>query len=138
MTRSRADTPILVRLLTLDTTGLSEQQRASADLLQRQLTGDEEAARFKQWELPITASHGIQSDLANGATNWPFATIKDYDDYIARLHKIPAQLRQASENLLAGIDDHRVQSASIIQKALAQTEESSHAKSRRPASSPRP
>jgi len=113
----------LLRLIAIDTAGLPEQQRLSADLLQRQLTEDEEAARFKQWELPINQSHGVQTDLPNTIADWPFATMKDYDDYIARLHKIPAQLRQASEDLLAGIDDHRVQPASVIEKALAQTEE---------------
>jgi uncharacterized protein (DUF885 family) len=113
----------LLRLLAIDTTGLPEQQRLAADLLQRQLTDDEEAARLKEWELPINQSHGIQTDLPNAIADWPFATIKDYDDYIARLHKIPAQLRQASEDLLAGIDDHRVQPVSVIEKALAQTEE---------------
>jgi uncharacterized protein (DUF885 family) len=113
----------LVRLLAIDTTGLPEQQRLSADLLQRQLTEDEDAARFKQWQMPVNPLHSVQTDLPGEITNWPFATMKDYDDYIARLHKMPAQLRQASEDLLAGIDDHRVQPASVIEKALAETEQ---------------
>jgi uncharacterized protein (DUF885 family) len=113
----------LTRLLTIDTTGLPERQRVSAELLQRQLTEDEEAARFKQWELPIQQGFGVQANLVGMIEEAPFATVKDYDDYIARLHKIPAQLRQASENLLAGIDDHRVQPASVINEALVETEQ---------------
>ena len=113
----------LSRLIVIDTTGLPEQDRLSAELLQRQLIDDEGAARLKGWELPIGQSHGIHTDLPAMAANFPFETVKDYDDYISRLHKVPATLRQASENLLRGIDDHRVQPASILEKAVAQTEE---------------
>ena len=55
--------------------------------------------------------------------DWPFATVKDFDDYIARLHKMPAQIRQAEENLMSGIDDGRVQPAFLMEKVLKQTED---------------
>jgi uncharacterized protein (DUF885 family) len=113
----------LARLSAIDTTGLSDQEKLSATLMQRQLIEDEEAARFKEWELPVNQFHGIHTDLPAEVVNFPFETVKDYDDYISRLHKIPAALRQASENLLSGIDDHRVQPAYILEKVLAQTEE---------------
>ena len=113
----------LARLSSIDLTGLSEQERLSAELMQRELIQDEEAARFKEWELPVNQFHGIHTDLPSEVENFPFASVKDYDDYISRLHKIPTALRQASENLLAGIDDHRVQPAYILEKVLKQTEE---------------
>jgi uncharacterized protein (DUF885 family) len=113
----------LARLLAIDTTGLSDQEKLSSALMQRQLIEDEEAARLKEWELPVNQFHGIHTDLPADVVYFPFDTVKDYDDYIARLHKIPAALRQASENLLSGIDDHRVEPAYILEKALKQTEE---------------
>lgn len=113
----------LGRLLAIDLTGLSEQERLSAELMQREIVQAEEAARFKEWELPVNQFHGIHTDLPSDVDNFPFDTVKDYDDYISRLHKIPTALRQASENLLAGIDDHRVQPAYILEKVLKQTEE---------------
>ena len=113
----------LSRVIVIDTNGLPEQDRLSAELLQRQLIDDEGAARLKGWELPINQFHGIHTDLPAMAANFPFETVKDYDDYISRLHRIPATLRQASENLLRGIDDHRVQPVAILEKALTQTEE---------------
>ena len=42
----------LARLSAIDLAGLSEQERLSAELMQRDLIQDEEAARFKEWELP--------------------------------------------------------------------------------------
>jgi uncharacterized protein (DUF885 family) len=113
----------LSRLLEIDTTGLSEQEKLSAELMQRQLIEDQEAARYREWELPVNQFHGIHTDLPAMVVNLPFDNIKEYDDYIARLHLVPRQLRQASENLLAGIDDGRVQPAYLLEKVLKQTEE---------------
>ncbi len=113
----------LARLTAIDLTGLSDQERLSAELMQREIIQGEGAARFKEWELPVNQFHGIHTDLPADVDNFPFDTVKDYDDYISRLHQIPTALRQASENLLAGIDDHRVQPAYILEKVLKQTEE---------------
>lgn len=113
----------LSRLLAIDTTGLPDQDRISTELLQAQFIADEQAALIKPWEVPINQFHGIHTDLPAMVMEAPFETVKDFDDYIVRLHKIPATLRQASENLLRGIDDHRVQPSSVVEKALVQTEE---------------
>ena len=113
----------LTRLLTIDTTGLSDQEKLSSELMQRDLTQEEEAVRFKEWELPVNQFHGIHTDLPSEIVNWPFQTVKDYDDYVTRLKAMPVQLRQATENLLAGLNDGRVQPAYLMEKVLKQTEE---------------
>ena len=113
----------LTRLLTIDTTGLSDQEKLSSELMQRELIQGEEGAKFKEWELPVNQFHGIHTDLPSDIVNWPFQTVRDYDDYVTRLKAMPAELRQATENLLAGIDDHRVQPAYLMEKVLKQTEE---------------
>lgn len=113
----------LLRLEAIDTAGLSDQEKLSAELMERSLIEDEEGAKFKEWELPVNQFHGIHTDLPAMVTDLPFETTKDYDDYIARLKKIPGQIRQATENLMAGIDDHRVQPAYLLEKVLKQTEE---------------
>ncbi len=113
----------LARLVAIDTTGLSEQEKLSSELMQRELVEGEEGARFKEWEMPVNQFHGIHTDLPAGVVNLPFETVKDYDDYIARLKKYPGQLRQATANMLAGIDDGRVQPAYLMEKVLKQTEE---------------
>ena len=113
----------LVRLATIDTSHLSDQEKLSAALMERDLIQEEEGARFKEWELPINQFHGIHSDLPSEVTDWPFDTIKDYDDYIARLKQMPTQIRQATENLNFGIADGRVQPAYLMEKVLKQTED---------------
>jgi uncharacterized protein (DUF885 family) len=113
----------LVQLASIDTTGLSEQEKLSAELMTRELVQQEQAARFKEWELPVNQFHGVHTDLPSMVVDLSFTDEKDYDDYIARLKKIPAQIRQVSENLQSGIDDGRVQPAYLMEKVAVQTEE---------------
>jgi uncharacterized protein (DUF885 family) len=117
------DRAYLVRLSAIDLTGLSDEEKLSAELMERQLIEGEEGSQFKEWELPVNQFHGIHTDLPSEVVDWPFETVKDFDDYIARLHKMPIQLRQATENLMAGIDDGRVQPAFLLEKVLAQTQD---------------
>ncbi len=121
--RLARDREYLLRLLAIDTKGLSDQEKLSSELMQRQLIEEEEGSKFKEWELPVNQFHGIHTDLPSEIVDWPFDTVKDYDDYIARLHKMPVQIRQATENLMAGIDDGRVQPAYLMEKVLLQTQE---------------
>ena len=124
LARARA---YLTRLSAIDTTGLSDQEKLSVDLMERSLIEEQEGARFKEWEMPVNQFHGIHTDLPSEIVDWPFTTVKDYDDYIARLQLMPRQLRQASENLQAGINDGRVQPAYLMEKVAVQTEELAHA-----------
>ncbi|MGC2621365.1 MAG: DUF885 domain-containing protein, partial [Acidobacteriaceae bacterium] len=44
----------------------------------------------------------------------------DYDDYIARLKKVPLAFQQITDNMLTGIDDHRVPPKYLLEKVLVQ------------------
>jgi uncharacterized protein (DUF885 family) len=46
--------------------------------------------------------------------------VKDYDDWIARLHAIPKAFDQVAANMSIGMDDHRVPPKYLLQKALEQ------------------
>ncbi len=113
----------LLRLAAIDTTGLSDAEKLSATLVERELLEHQEGAQFKEWELPVNQFHGIHTDLPAMVVDLPFETTKDYDDYIARLKKMPVQIRQATDNLIAGITDGRVQPAYLMEKVLKQTDE---------------
>ena len=73
--------------------------------------------------MPVNACTSVQAEMAAEVGRFPFASVKDYDDYIARLKKFPDELRQAETDMLAGIDDGRVQPAEVLEKALKQAEE---------------
>ena len=59
----------------------------------RNLVDDQEEARFKPWEMPVTQFHGLHLELPQLVPQLSFDTAKDYDHYIARLGKIPDGLR---------------------------------------------
>jgi uncharacterized protein (DUF885 family) len=113
----------LMRLAAIDSAGLSDQEKISRDLLLRLFAENQEAADFKQWEMPVSQRSGIQINYPDLVAQLSFATIKDYDDWIARLHLIPKAFDQVTTNMSIGIDDHRVPPKFLIAKALDQVKQ---------------
>jgi uncharacterized protein (DUF885 family) len=118
----------LLRLAEIDVDGLSDQEKISRDLLLRQFTEDQEAAAFKEWEMPINQRSGIYLDLPQLAAQLTFTTVKDYDDWIARLHAMPRAFEQVSANMAIGLEDHRVPPKFLLQKALDEVNTLAHQK----------
>jgi uncharacterized protein (DUF885 family) len=110
----------LLRLAEIDTAGLADQEKISHDLLLRRLTDDQEAAAFKEWEMPINQREGIYTTYPQLVASLSFTTEKDYDDWIARLHQIPKAFDQVTANMAIGVEDHRVPPKYLLEKALEQ------------------
>jgi uncharacterized protein (DUF885 family) len=110
----------LMRLAAIDNAGLSDQEKISRDLLLRQIVDDQESAEFKEWEMPINQMGGIYTTYPDLAGQLSFTTIKDYDDWIARLGLIPKAFDQVTTNMALGIEDHRVPPKYLLEKALDQ------------------
>ena len=88
-----------LRLAAIDPTGFTDQERISQDLLLRQFDLDQEASEFKEWEMPVNQMGGIYADYPRIVAELSFTTIKDYDDWIARLHAIPHAFDQVTTNM---------------------------------------
>ena len=110
----------LIRLGSIDTAGLSDQEQLSKDLMARQLAEEQEAANFRPWEMPVDQFNGLQSELPQLVSQLSFDSVKDYDDYIARLKKIPVAFQQITDNMMTGVDDHRVPPKYLLEKVLVQ------------------
>ena len=113
----------LLRLAGIDSAGLTDQEKISRDLLLRRLTEDQEAAEFKEWEMPINQMGGIHTTYPQLVAQLSFTTEKDYDDWIARLQQIPKAFDQVTANMALGIQDHRVPPKYLLEKVLAQVKE---------------
>jgi uncharacterized protein (DUF885 family) len=118
----------LLRLAAIDPAGFAEQDKISRDLLLRQFTEDQEASEFKEWEMPINQMGGIHTTYAQLVPQLSFETVKDYDDWIARLHAIPKAFEQVQHNMSIGVEDHRVPPKYLLQKALDQVKDLAHQK----------
>jgi uncharacterized protein (DUF885 family) len=108
------------KLGTIDTTGMSDQEILSKDLLLRDLIEDQEASVFKPWEMPVNQFNGLQLSLPQLVRRLSFTDAKDYDDYIARLNKVPTAFHQITDNMLTGTEDQRVPPKYLLEKVLAQ------------------
>ena len=109
------------RVRAIDTTGLSEQDKLSAALLLRSLDEDQESIRFKEWQMPVNQIHGAHSDIPRLVDAIPFDDVKDYQNYIARLRKLPVLFAQLTADMELGIRDGRVQAKLVSEKVLTQT-----------------
>jgi uncharacterized protein (DUF885 family) len=110
----------LTRLAEVDTAGMSPQEQLSKDLLVHELIQNQQEARFKPWEMPVTQFDGLQISLAQLVPRLTFNSVKDYDDYIARLKKVPVAFQQITDDMSIGMDDHREPPAYLMEKVLAQ------------------
>lgn len=119
LARGRA---FLERLSTIDTTGLSAQEQLSKNLMLRDLTDAQEAARFKEWEMPVNQFSGFHTELPRIVSELPFDSVKDYDDYIARLKQVPRVFTQNMTDMQLGMDEGRVPPAYLLEKVLVQTQ----------------
>jgi uncharacterized protein (DUF885 family) len=114
------DRAFLTQLTEVDTTGMSTEEQLSKDLLVRQLIQNQQEARFRPWEMPVTQFDGLQVALPQLVPQLTFNTVKDYDDYIARLKKVPLAFQQITDDMSIGMDDHREPPAYLMEKVLAQ------------------
>jgi uncharacterized protein (DUF885 family) len=113
----------LMRLAAIDPIGLTDAEKTSREMLLRDFTDDIESQDFKEWEMPINQMDGIYATYPQVASQIPFTTVKDYDDWIARLRAIPTAFDQVITNMATGIDDHRVPPKYLLEKALDQVKQ---------------
>lgn len=119
---------LIAQLGAIDTTGLPEQEQLSATLLMKQFVDDQEGARFKPWEMPVNQFGGPHLSFLQIINMMPFTTVKDYDNYIARLNAIPAVFMQVQQSMDAGVQDSRTVPQMLMEKAQAQIQKIAAAK----------
>ena len=101
--RAAAARGYLERLKAIGRTALATQDRVSYAMFEREL-GDELARHgFRTERMPITADSGFHTGLSRLPDEVPLATLKDYENYVARLRAIPAYLDQNVEHMREGL-----------------------------------
>ncbi len=113
----------LLRLAAIDDTGFTDQEKISRELLLREFTEDQEGAEFKEWEMPVNQMSGLHTDYPQLVAQLTFTTVKDYDDWIARLHALPKAFDQTTTNMSIGMDEKRVPPKYLLEKVVDQVKE---------------
>ncbi|HTS04893.1 MAG TPA: DUF885 family protein [Candidatus Eisenbacteria bacterium] len=121
-TRHKSDEDFLARIQAIPTTGVSDQDQLSHDLLIRVLQQRIADYDLKEYEMPITQQYGIHTGLADLPLAVPFDSVKHYEDYIARLHQVPRALAQVTEVLRVGMKDKLMPVRFLAEKIPGQCE----------------
>jgi uncharacterized protein (DUF885 family) len=114
------DRSFLERLESIPTKGFSEQDALSHEVLRSTLKQRIENYAFKEYEMPVNQMEGPHLRLADLPLAVPFDSVKQYEDYIARLHQIPRVFTQTEEVLRAGLKDNLMPVRFLIEKVPAQ------------------
>jgi uncharacterized protein (DUF885 family) len=118
----KTDEGFLARLEAIPTTGFTDQDQLSHDLMVRVLEQRITDFDLKEYEMPINQQGGVHTGLADLPLSVPFDSVKHYEDYIARLHQIPRVLTQATEVLRAGMNDKLMPVRFLLEKLPVQCE----------------
>ncbi|CTP91769.1 hypothetical protein XTPLMG728_3010 [Xanthomonas translucens pv. poae] len=116
----QATADFLKRFEAIDGKALSAQDQLSLQMMLRQLRDRLEEIALKNDEMPLEPVGGIQLTLPGYAQAFPFASVKDYEDYIKRLQAIPALLDQVVALSRAGAKDGLVQPKYLLERIPAQ------------------
>ncbi len=120
--RHKTDRDFLARLDAIPTSGFSETDHLSHDLMDRVLRQRRADFDLKEYEMPINQFNGIHLSLADLPLSAPFGTVKQYEDYIARLHQVPRVLNQTIEVMRAGASDRLMPVRFLLEKVPMQVQ----------------
>lgn len=106
----------------IDTEGFPEQERLNRDLMVRNLRERVEGAGFKDWEMPVTQFGGIHTDTPGLVSLLSFSTVKDYEDYVARLRQLPRAFDQTIAQMRKGMRDRLIPPRILLTQVASQAE----------------
>ncbi len=101
----------------IDATGFPEQEALTRTLLIRSYKDSIEDARWKTWEMPVTQIGGIHLNAPQLVSLLSFETVKDYEDYAARLNGLPRQFADVTEAMRRGMADKLMPPKFLLAKA---------------------
>jgi uncharacterized protein (DUF885 family) len=93
------------RLAAIDRARLTGEDRVSHDVLSANVKDGLAALRFRTVRLPFNSDSGFHTDLLQLPDDMPLATVKDYENYIARLKAFPRYFEEQTARMKEGLAD---------------------------------
>ena len=107
----------------IDTGGFPGDEALNQKLMVRDLREDIEGAQFNEWQMPVDQMNGPHLGFASMPRQMPFSSVKDYDNYIARLHQLPKALDQITANMKLGMANQLMPPKFLLEKVAVQSQE---------------
>ena len=118
--QKKATEEFLARFRAIDTRGFDEQERLNQQLMVRQLDDTLKGIALKGYEMPLDQFNGVHLGLAQFVASIPFDSTKHYEDYLARLEKIPHLVDSLVAVLKQGEKDGLMPPRFLLEKVVAQ------------------
>lgn len=110
-------------LTTFDRASLTEADQLNYDILLWECDIALESLKFKDYLMPVnqfSSTHLIVGQMASGQSVHPFKTVKDYDNWLARLTQYEAWCDSAIVNMKKGVAEGYVIPKALVKKAIPQ------------------
>ena len=112
----------LARFEAIDTSGFPEQEALTKTLLVRRFREELEDSRFRQWEMPVSQISGIHLQAPQLVSLLSFKSVKDYEDYVARLKQLPRMFDDVTDRMRRGMADGLMPPRFLLEKVITQAE----------------
>ncbi len=110
---------VLVRLAKINRGSLNAADQLNYDLFKKDFAEEIEGYQYRRFLVPLNQRGGIQTQDELG-DSLRFETVKDYEDWIARLKAFPTLMDQTIALMQQGIKEHMVHPKVIMQRLPAQ------------------
>ena len=116
----------LKKIEAIGSENLNGQDLLSYQIFVREAKNSLASEQFSSWMLPVnqmgsTATMAVQ--LGSGTGAQPFKTVKDYDNWLARGHRLPVLLNTEIANMRTGIKAGVVQPRALMIKVVPQLDD---------------
>lgn len=117
--RHSHDREVLARLAQIDRAALSATDRLNYDLFKKDYEDRVDGFQYRRYLLPLNQLDGVHTanQLADALR---FTTPKDYEDWLARLEKLPARIAQTIALMRQGVKEGIVYPKVVLQRVPAQ------------------
>jgi len=109
----------LEKLAAIDRERLDRTGRLNYDLFRKDLEEDLETSSFRLWLLPVNQRGGVQT-ASQIAELLPFRSVKDYEDWIARLRAFPSRVDQTIALMRQGMNERVLWPKVVMDRVPAQ------------------
>ncbi len=117
--REAADRKALERLQAFDREALSEADKLHYDVMLWDLRNAVERQKYREYLRPVSQRGGVQN-AEEMAEVLPFATVKDYEDWLSRMRALPTLVEQTTVLMREGVKARNTPPRVLMQRVPAQ------------------
>ncbi len=103
--QQRENEVFLTRLRAINRDQLTQQEQVSYDLFEFMVGQRVHLGRYDDWRLPLNSDSGFYSEILLLDDLQSPRTMRDYENYIARLNDMPRYFREQIANMRQGVRD---------------------------------